>query len=173
MTATDPVTAPTEDSSVTDMRVQPELCLVRPTATTSTDLLRQIAALAVDAGYAEPTFGQALVDREASFPTGLPTPTPIAIPHTDVQHVRRPALAAALLEQPVEFGEMGGTPDKVVPTRLVIALLVTDPTAQVPLLGQVLQAAQTDAWPDWDGVTTPDDLAAAVNRAMGIPDASA
>lgn len=154
-----------------DMRVQPALCLVRPQATTSTELLTQVAALAVEAGYAHDTFAQAIIDREVVFPTGLPTPTPIAIPHTDVQHVRRPALAAALLEPAISFGEMGGTGEATVAVRLVIALLVTDPTAQVPLLGQVLQAAQADAWPDWDGITTPDELAAAVNRAMGILDA--
>ena len=34
------------------------------------------------------TFGQALIDREAVFPTGLKTETfEIAIPHTDVEHV--------------------------------------------------------------------------------------
>lgn len=153
-----------------DMRVHPDLCLVRPTAQTSTDVLQQLGAIAVHAGYAHPTFTQAIIDREAVFPTGLPTPTAIAIPHTDVHHVQRPALAAALLEPPVSFGEMGGTGEAAVAVRLVIALLVTDPTAQVPLLGRVLQAAQADAWPDWDHITTAQDLAAAVNRAMGLSD---
>lgn len=151
-----------------DLSVVPELCLIRPDVRTAPELLSALAKQAIAQGYAEATFEQALIDREATFPTGLPTPVPVAIPHTDVQHVIRPALAAALLDPPVPFGEMGGSPDKSVDVRVAIALLVTDPKAQVELLVRVLGVVQR---PDWaagfDRIDDPADLAGVLNRALG------
>ena len=49
---------------------------------------REIADRLYKKGLVKETFGQALIDREAVFPTGLKTETfEIAIPHTDVEHV--------------------------------------------------------------------------------------
>ena len=150
--------------------VVPELCLVRPAARTAAEVLQLLAQQALAAGYVRPSFGAALVEREARFPTGLPTATPIAIPHTDVQHVLRPALAAALLDPPVPFGEMGAGPDRTVEVRVAIALLVTDPAAQVPLLVKVLQAAQHPGWADGlADVDQPGDLADILNGMLALP----
>lgn len=152
-----------------ELSVASTLCLIRPDARTAPEVLSLLAQRAIAAGYAEVTFEQALLDREDAFPTGLPTPTPVAIPHTDVQHVIRPALAAALLDPPVAFGEMGGSPGRTVDVRVVVALLVTDPKAQVDLLVRVLGVVQR---PDWaaglDGIDDPADLARALNEALGI-----
>jgi PTS system galactitol-specific IIA component len=163
------VATPAQEDAVPELSVVPELCLIRPPARTARELLALMAQRAVAAGYAATTFEQALLAREATFPTGLPTPVPVAIPHTDVQHVIRPALAAALLDPPIPFGEMGGSPDSMIDVRVVIVLLVTEPSAQVTLLGQLVSVVQR---PDLaEGLSEINDagtLATVLNQLLGI-----
>ena len=122
--------------------LQPSLCLVRPDGVDdAASALRLLAAAAVEQGYAEPSFTDALLAREQQYPTGLPLPLPTAIPHADAVHVRRRALAALVPTQPLQFGEMGGS-GRTVEVRLVLMLLVDDPAQQVPLLGRVLKVLQ-------------------------------
>lgn len=148
-------------------RVVAALSLVRPPVSTAQEVLETVAALALDRGFVRPTFAEALVDRERQHPTGLPTPTPVAIPHTDVEHVVRPALAAVLLDPPVPFGEMGGMGGDVA-VRLVVVLMVTDPAGQVGLLSRLITALRA---PDLGAVLAdvqgPDELAAAVQGLIG------
>lgn len=97
-------------------------------------LLRSISAQLQDAGFVKDSFADALLAREAVYPTGLPTAVMrVAIPHTDVEHVAAPAIAVARLASPVEFGEMGRN-DGSVDVELVIVLAVADKSAQLGLL---------------------------------------
>jgi PTS system galactitol-specific IIA component len=97
-------------------------------------LLRSMSAQLLDAGLVKDTFADALLAREAVYPTGLPTAVMrVAIPHTDVEHVVAPAIAVARLAAPLEFGEMGKS-DGAVDVELVIVLAVADKTAQLGLL---------------------------------------
>jgi galactitol PTS system EIIA component len=152
-------------------RVVAALSLVRPPLSSATDVLRAVAALALEHGYVAPSFADALVAREASHPTGLPTHVPVAIPHTDVEHVVRPALAAVLLDPPVPFGEMGGLGGDVA-VRLVVVLMVTDPAGQVGLLSRLITALRQptlgEALAD---VNDPSALAQAVESLMAQSDA--
>lgn len=137
----------------------PSLCLVRPAVASATELLEALAAVALDAGYVRPSFAEALLQRERDHPTGLPTATPVAIPHVDAAHVLRPALAAATLDAPVTFREMGSA-DRTVEVALVVVLLVTDPGAQVATLGRLIAMfQQPDLGAAVDALTTPEDLA--------------
>jgi PTS system galactitol-specific IIA component len=149
------------------IRVVASLSLVRPPATSADGILRAVAELALQQGFVRDTFADALLAREKEFPTGLPTPFPVAIPHTDTEHVLRPALAAVLLDPPVEFGEMGGA-DHTVAVRLAIVLMVTDPSSQVGLLSQLITALRR---PDLEealaGADTPSALADAVQGLLG------
>jgi PTS system galactitol-specific IIA component len=143
-------------------RVVAALSLVRPPLSSATEVLRAVAALALQHGFVRPTFGDALVAREATHPTGLPTPVPVAIPHTDVEHVVRPALAAVLLDPPVPFGEMGGSGAQV-DVRLAVVLMVTDPSSQVGLLSRLITALRQPTLGDaLAGVREPEALAHAV-----------
>jgi Phosphotransferase system mannitol/fructose-specific IIA domain (Ntr-type) len=69
----------------------------------------------------------------------------VAIPHADVEHVRRPGLGIALLRRPVRFGEMGGGAASV-ETRMVVLILVTDPHQQLCLLTALIDVFQRDDW---------------------------
>lgn len=131
----------------TSLNVAPELCMLRPEARSAEELLAMLAQRAVDAGYAATSFPEALLARERQYPTGLPLPTPAAIPHTDAVHVLRPALAVALLDSPVSFGEMGSA-DRSVSCRLAVMLLVVSPKDQVNVLGRVISGLQRSDWPE-------------------------
>ena len=119
----------------------PELCRVRPSVTSATELLELLAAGALDAGYVRPSFASALLKREENFPTGLPTATPVAIPHVEAEHVLASGLVAATLDPPLSFHEMGSN-DRTVAVDLVVLLLVTDPAAQVTTLGRLIAMFQ-------------------------------
>jgi PTS system galactitol-specific IIA component len=147
---------------VSGLALRPELALVRPAVSTAPELLRQMAAAAQQEGYVHPGFADAVVDREARFPTGLPTSVPAAIPHTDPGFVVRPGLVAALLRAPVEFVEMASV-DRVVAVQLVVMLLVDDPEEQVHVLGTVLATLQDPGLADrLAAVRTPAELVAAL-----------
>ncbi len=115
----------------------PELCFVGVEVADGEAALRILASAAVENGFAHDSFVEAVVERERKFPTGLPLPTPVAIPHTDPHHVIRPALAALVPTRPLTFGELGGQ-DRTVDAELVLMLLVTDPREQVSLLGRLI-----------------------------------
>ena len=93
-------------------------------------------------GYVRDTFVAAVLEREKTFATGLPTPEiQVAIPHADVEHVIRPAIAIGVLDEPVEFGEMG-EPDSRLPVKIVFMLAVTQSEALVSLLKSLVEMLQ-------------------------------
>lgn len=109
--------------------------------TSATDALERIATSGYKLDLMEKTWLAAVVDREKEFPTGLPTPIPVAIPHTDSIHVKTSGIGFFRLLQPVTFGEMGST-DSTVEVSIIIPLLITDPKDQVDLLMKVVTAVQ-------------------------------
>jgi len=77
-------------------------------ARTREEALTTMAAYLVKLGYCKSSFVQAILDREASYPSGLPMQgINIAIPHTDAVHVKKSAMLFARLRAPVEFKSMG------------------------------------------------------------------
>jgi PTS system galactitol-specific IIA component len=100
-------------------------------------LLKIMAAAVVDNGHGKPSLVEALVERERCFPTGLPTPVPSAIPHTDAIHVIHSGLAVATLAEPVMFAQMGGSGEEL-PAQIVVLLCITQPGEQVGALQLVL-----------------------------------
>lgn len=57
-------------------------------------------------GLVKESFYEGCVEREKQFPTGLDTPVPVAIPHTDSVHVISPAVCVLRLKKPVAFSLM-------------------------------------------------------------------
>ena len=109
--------------------------------TSATDALEKIATSGYKLELIEQTWLAAVVDREKEFPTGLPTPIPVAIPHTDSIHVKANGIGFFRLVHPVTFGEMGST-GSTVEVSIIIPLLITDPKDQVDLLMKVVTAVQ-------------------------------
>lgn len=119
------------------LELLPGCALHRVEARDAEELLDALAGAVVDHGHAKASLPAAVVDRERRFPTGLPTPVPSAIPHTDAEHLLRSGVAVASLVHPVRFAQMGGSGEHL-EVRLVVLLCVTDPAAQVEALQQVL-----------------------------------
>lgn len=91
------------------------------------------------AGKVRDTYKQAVLDREETYPTGLPLDgCNIAMPHTFAEHVISPVIAVARLKEPVDFLEMG-TKDVHLPVRLVMMMAISNPQEQVGLLRRILR----------------------------------
>jgi PTS system galactitol-specific IIA component len=140
--------------------LMPELCFVGVDVADGEEALRLLASASVEHGFAHKSIIEAVVLREQKFPTGLPLPTPVAIPHADAEHTIRPAMAALVPTHPLTFGELGGQ-DRKVEVELVLMLMVTDPKEQVGLLGRLIKVLRA---PDLGStllgdLETPDQLA--------------
>lgn len=114
-------------------------------AATYEDVMKNLGQKLIDAGYAKDSYTEALITREKNFPTGLDIDgMGVAIPHTDVSHVNRPAIAIAVLKNPVTFIQMG-TDDEEVGVKLVFMLAVTDPSAHIDELQRIIEIIQDKA----------------------------
>jgi len=93
-------------------------------------------------GYVKDSYVSAVIKREGIFPTGLPLgDINVAIPHTDVEHVNKPAIAVATLASPVAFGNMGD-PSETLEVSIVFLLAMKEPHAQVNLLQNLVETFQ-------------------------------
>ena len=124
-----------------------ELSILSLDAHSDVEVLEALASRAEAAGWVRPSFREAVLQRERTFPTGLPTSTPVAIPHADVEHVLKQGLGVALLKHPVKFGELGGA-DTSVEVQAAILLLVTEPERQSDLLMRLVNVFQQGDWLD-------------------------
>lgn len=96
-----------------------------------------------EAGYVLESFVEAALTRESELPTGLPLAGEYnaAIPHTDVEHVKKPGLALATLTKEVVFKNMV-SPEEDVPVQLVILMALDKPKAQVDMLQEIAGVLQ-------------------------------
>ena len=123
--------------------LDPELVIMKLSSSDWEGVIRELAVLMETRGYVRPTFQDAVVTREASFPTGLPTQTiGVAIPHADIQHVLRPGMAVGRCATPVAFGTMGGARGETISVSLVVLLALTEPHAHVDMLQRLMDFFQ-------------------------------
>jgi PTS system galactitol-specific IIA component len=132
---------PTRDD-VELFQVREDLVIVPMEAKDAADAITQLGGRLQAGGYVKDSWIRATIERERVFATGLPTPgIGVAIPHADAEHVLRQVIAVGVLEQPVEFGEMG-SPDSAVSVRIVCALAVAHPESLVMLLQRLIEVLQ-------------------------------
>lgn len=119
------------------------LILTDLTAGSSEEVFRTIGGLLTREGFCRDSYVQALIDREKEYPTGLDMDgIGVAIPHTEVEHVIRPAMAIAVLKKPVPFELMGGEKGETTDVRIVVVLAIRDASEhldQVKALLKILQ----------------------------------
>ena len=107
------------------MLLKEELVRVGLDAHDGEEALRKVAQGFVDAGYAKDSYPQAIVDREAVFPTALPAVAfDIAIPHCDPAHIK-----------------MMGDPDTTLRPR-VLFMLALEAHGQVEMLRRLMEVIQ-------------------------------
>jgi PTS system galactitol-specific IIA component len=123
--------------------LEPSAVKLNITAEDSKDVVTQLGNLLYKSGYVKETFSEAALAREKEMPTGLPLMGNYnaAIPHTDVEHVYKPALALATLTEPITFQNMIA-PEEPVPVQLVILMALDKPKAQVEMLQEIAGVLQ-------------------------------
>lgn len=90
-------------------------------------------------GYIEETFELAIIKREMSYPTGLGLKDiAIAIPHTDVAHIKKAFVSVNRLSVPIEFVQMG-TDDVFLQVTDIFVLGIREPKKQVGLLATLME----------------------------------
>jgi PTS system galactitol-specific IIA component len=95
-------------------------------------------------GFVKESYLEAIKKREKNFPTGLQLNRyNVAIPHTDPEHVVKPAIAIATLKNPVIFKNMAN-PLEDVEVSLVFMIALNESHSQVEMLQQLIQLIQND-----------------------------
>lgn len=105
---------------------------------TCEEVERRIAGVLRERGYVKDTYAQAILDREASFPTALDMGgLNVAIPHCDVANVNRAALCMGILRHPVDWHKMD-EPEETCKVSVVCMLALTEAHAHLEMLQKVI-----------------------------------
>lgn len=118
-----------------------ELYVIEGEAQTSREAISFAYQYLRDIDAVEESFLEACIEREREYPTGLPTEIPVAIPHTYPQHVKRPALCAVRLKDPVHFQCMGD-PDESVEAQYIILMALKGAEDQLETLKKLMGVVQ-------------------------------
>ena len=101
------------------------------------EVIRLLGEHLYNNGYVKETFSAAIAEREKRFPTGLRIGKyGIAIPHTDIKHVIKPAICVAKLYRPVAFIQMGSEREEV-QVELILMLALRSPDKQIEVLKKI------------------------------------
>ncbi|MDR1573324.1 MAG: PTS sugar transporter subunit IIA [Clostridiales Family XIII bacterium] len=114
-------------------------------ATTFKEMIGQISGVLHDMGYVKKSYGDAVIEREKVFPTGLETKCfPVAIPHADRDHVIQNAIAIIRLKNPITFTVMA-TADEFVEAQMVFILAIKESEGQLNTLKNFMAIFSDDA----------------------------
>lgn len=104
------------------------------------DALRQLSALLYEKEFVKESYKKGIIEREKKFPTGLKLQgnLNVALPHADIEHVLKPALAIGMLEKPVKFRNMADPEDIVDNVKLVFIPVLTQPHEYMRFLGSLV-----------------------------------
>ncbi|COE00792.1 serine protease [Streptococcus pneumoniae] len=122
-------------------------------------LFDQVASLLEEREIVTPTYREALITREKSFPTGLDMEflgkdlPNVAIPHTDIVHNLAEKVVVVRLEKPVTFHNMIA-PGKEVEVSLLFFIINNSSSSQTNILdfilpvykGELEKGYQFDGW---------------------------
>ena len=106
-------------------------------------LFDQVATLLEEREIVTPTYREALITREKSFPTGLDMEflgkdlPNVAIPHTDIVHNLAEKVVVVRLDNPVTFHNMIA-PDKEVEVSLLFFIINNSSSSQTNILAQLM-----------------------------------
>lgn len=124
------------------MRFDEGLILTGIEAESFEEVLEIMAKNLYEKGIVKESYIAAVIDREKTYATGLPTNGySVAIPHTDTEHVNEKAISVGILKNEVEFGIMGENSEKT-PVKLVFMLAMDQAHSQLKLLQSLMQVFQ-------------------------------
>lgn len=109
---------------------------------TNTEVLSAMCDNLCKEGIVKGSYKAAILEREASYPTGLNCGgINIAIPHADIVHVNEAAISVAILKEPAPFKAMD-EPDGDVPISIVIMLALTEAHGHIEMLQKIVGLIQ-------------------------------
>lgn len=118
-------------------RLDERLIVIGSDASTAQECILQMSALLERYGYVRPGYGEAVIEREAVYPTGLPGKgVNVAIPHTTGALVNKPAIGVIIPKEPVTFSMMGSN-DVQLDCGVIMPLVIRDPKEQIGLLKRI------------------------------------
>jgi len=130
--------------STVDFSIDEKLILVKEQVNSREEIINKLGNLLFDNGFVKDSYTQAVLDRERTYPTGLQARVAgVAVPHTDTEHVIKPAIAIATLKEPLIF-HMMGSPESEVNVEIVIMLAVHDAKLVIPVLRKVIFILEND-----------------------------
>ncbi|MCW5236916.1 PTS sugar transporter subunit IIA [Verminephrobacter eiseniae] len=123
--------------------LEPEAIVLQSKAKTSEEIVLILARKLERLGYVRPSFANAVVERERSFPTGLTMEGGgnVALPHTDPCHVLKAGVALATLKESVAFANMED-PGEHVGVDVVFLLAINDKDRQIEALQTIIATIQ-------------------------------
>lgn len=113
-------------------------------ANDQTDALSSLADALFAAGMVTDEYKEAILQREANFPTGLATATyGVAIPHCDADKVLEPQVGFMRLDHPVTFHQMGDNTE--IQVEFIIMLALKKSEDQLTMLQKLMELFQNQA----------------------------
>lgn len=109
--------------------------------TNKTEVLSHLANKLYEENFVKDGYKQAILDREAEYPTGLPAAIKIAIPHCDHTLVKDSAIAMGVLKNPVDFQAMDD-PSVTLDVQIVIMLALNEPHGHIEMLQKIISLIQ-------------------------------
>ena len=120
------------------------LIIMNADVSSAEECIRLTAGLFYKYGYVKEGYGEAVVEREQNYPTGLPGKgVNIAIPHTNNKLVNKPGIAVIIPKRPVKFTMMG-TDDNILDCEIIIPLVVFDSHMQINMLKKMTKIIQDE-----------------------------
>lgn len=108
----------------------------------SKEVLSSLSDCLIEEKMVKPSFKNAVLERENSYPTGLQFDGyGIALPHTDSEHVIKSQIAIMTLEKSVKFVEMASS-DKEIDVKNIFMLALKDSNQHIKILQKVMELLQ-------------------------------
>ncbi|NAZ94375.1 PTS sugar transporter subunit IIA [Vibrio toranzoniae] len=105
---------------------------------TDVELLKKLALSLFNDGLVKETFVQAVVDREADYPTAIDIGThSIAIPHTEFEHVIETGVAIAVLPNATVSFKSADDPDITLNPSIVVMMALSPSTEKVEVIQKI------------------------------------
>lgn len=132
-------------SKIDNHRAMPQIMGYQITGTDRDDVLTEMAAFLASMGMVKPTYGQAVIDRENIYPTGICTePYPVAIPHCERDGVLKTAiLVGQTKNKGITFARIDDT-DLCVDAKVIFMLAVDTNQGQLEVISKLMDVIQDE-----------------------------
>lgn len=103
------------------------------------DAIMKMVECLADNGHVNTGYYDDVMEREAKYPTGLPTEgVKIAIPHANSEHILDSTIGVAVLDKPVDFLNMADDTEQLA-VEIIFLIANTEAAQQAKLLSVLME----------------------------------